>query len=72
MSKIYHIRAKEDYAATLIELLKKEGAVEDLELKEYELSESQKSEIDKELYLMENDPQYLLKWDEVKHRFKKP
>jgi len=72
MQETYHIRAKKDYAVSLIELLRKDDAVEDLELQQFELSESQKTAIDKELNLIDGGPAYLQNWEDVKHRFKKP
>lgn len=72
MAEEYHIRTKKDYAVSLIELLKKDDAIEDLELKEFELAEYQKAAIDKEIELIDKNPGYLQKWDEVKHRYKKP
>ncbi len=71
MSQTYHIRATKDYAVSLIELLKKDGAIEDLELQQFELSESQKTTIDSELDLIANNPDYLQNWEEVRQRFKK-
>lgn len=71
MSEIYHIRAKKDYAVSLIELLKKDGAIEDLELQQFSLSETQKAAIDYELDLITNNPNYLQSWEDVKQRFKK-
>jgi len=71
MPQTYHIRAKKDYAVSLIELLKKDGAIEDLELQQFELSESQKAAIDNELNLIANNPDYLQNWEVVKQRFKK-
>ena len=70
MSETFHIRASKDYAIPLLELLRKDGAIEDLELKQFELSESQKLAIDKELGLIDSDPSYLKKWDEVKKQFR--
>lgn len=70
MSDTYHIRVKKDYATSLIELLKKGGAIEDLELQQFELSENQKAAIDTELDLIANNHSYLQKWEEVKKRFK--
>lgn len=63
---IYHIRAIKDYAVSLIELLRKDGAIEDLELKEFELSDNQKTAIDKELAEIEANPNSLQKWEEIK------
>ena len=71
MSDTYHIRVKKDYAASLIELLKKDEAIEDLELQQFELSENQKAAIDTELDLIANNSDYLQKWEEVKQHFKK-
>ena len=71
MSETYHIRAKKDYAVSLIEWLKKDGAIEDLELQQLELSENQKAAIDNELDLIANNHNYLQKWEDVKQRFKK-
>lgn len=71
MPQTYHIRAKKDYAVSLIELLKKDGAIEDLELQQFELAESQKAAIDNELNLIANNPDYLQNWEVVKQRFKK-
>lgn len=71
MPETYHIIAKKDYAVSLLELLKKDGAIEDLELQQFELSESQKEAIDKEIDLLAGNPDYLQKWDDVKSRFKK-
>ena len=71
MSETYHIRATKDYAVSLIELLKKDGAIEDLELQQFELSETQKTAIDNELNSIANNPDYLQNWEEVKQRFKK-
>lgn len=72
MPDIYHIRAKKDYVVALIELLRKDDAIEDISLEEYELSEEQKQAVDKELELIVANPNYLQKWDDVKERFKKP
>ncbi len=66
MSGTYHIPVKKDYAASLIELLRKDGAIEDLELQQFELSESQKAAIDTELDLIANNPCFLQEWEAVK------
>ncbi len=71
MLETYHIRAKKEYAVSLIELLKKDDAIEDLELKQFELSDDQKEAIDIELALIDSNPNYLIKWDDIKQRFKK-
>lgn len=71
MPETYHIRAKKDYAISLIELLRKDDAIEDLELHQFELSENQKAAIDKEIDLIANNPDYLQNWEDIKLRFKK-
>lgn len=68
-----HIRIKKDYAAALIEDLIKVHAVEAVEEDEaIELTAQQKEALDKELAAIASNPAYLQKWDDIKHRFKKP
>jgi len=69
MLEEYHIRVKKDYAVSLIELLRKDDAIEDLELVEFELAESQKAAIDKELALIDDNPGYLKKMGRCKTAF---
>lgn len=69
----YHIRVKKQYAAALIEDLIKVHAVEAIEEEEaVELTDQQKAALDKELNAIAADPGYLRKWNDIKHRFKKP
>lgn len=68
-----HIRIKKDYAAALIEDLIKVQAVEAIDDEEsVELTSQQKEALDKELAAIDASPGYLQKWDDIKHRFKKP
>jgi hypothetical protein len=68
-----HIRIKKDYAAALIEDLIKVNAVEAVDDDEtLELTTQQKEALDKELLAIDNNPNYLQKWDDIRHRFKKP
>jgi hypothetical protein len=68
-----HIRIKKDYAAALIEDLIKVDAVEAVDEEEsIELTAQQKEALDKELNAMASNPRYLQKWDDIRHRFKKP
>jgi hypothetical protein len=68
-----HLRIKKEYAAALIEDLIKVHAVEAvLEEDTVELTAQQKEALDKELVAIAGNPAYLQKWDDVKHRFKKP
>jgi hypothetical protein len=69
----FHIRIKKQYAAALIEDLIKVHAVETISDEEtIELTEQQKAALDKELTNIAANPDYLLKWNDIKHRFKKP
>jgi hypothetical protein len=67
-----HLRIKKEYAAALIEDLIKVNAVEAIEEEAIELTAQQKDALDKELTAIAGNPAYLQKWDDVKHRFKKP
>jgi hypothetical protein len=68
-----HLRIKKDYAAALIEDLIKVNAVEAVDDDEtLELTTQQKDALDKELLAIDNNPNYLQKWDDIRHRFKKP
>jgi hypothetical protein len=64
-----HIRIKKDYAAALIEDLIKVDAVDEDEA--VELITQQKEALDKELFAIASNPNYLQRWDDVRHRFKK-
>ena len=68
-----HIRIKKEYAAALIEDLIKVDAVEAVEDEgTIKLTAQQKDALDKELTAIADNPAYLQKWDDVRHRFKKP
>jgi hypothetical protein len=68
-----HLRIKKEYAAQLIEDLIKVHAVEAVEENDaVELTTQQMEALDRELVAIANNPSYLRKWDDVKHRFKKP
>jgi len=71
MSDTLHLKIKKEYAAALIEDLIKLDAVEAIREEEIELTPAQKQALDKELENVKAGPDYLLKWDEVKHQFKK-
>jgi len=72
MPDTLHLRIKKQYAAALIEDLIKVDAVESVEEDAIELTPAQKAALDKELDAIKNNPDYLLKWDDIKHRYKKP
>ena len=68
-----HIRIKKDYAAALIEDLIKVHAVETVSDDEtIEFTAQQKEALDKELIAISSNPNYLQKWNDIRHRFKKP
>lgn len=72
MPNTLHLRIKKEYAAALIEDLIKVDALEAVEDDAIQLTPAQKAALDKELDAIENDPGYLLKWDDVKQRYTKP
>jgi hypothetical protein len=68
-----HLRIKKDYAAALIEDLIKVDAIEAVDEDEsIELTTQQKDALDKELIAIASNPKHLQKWDDIRHRFKKP
>ncbi len=67
-----HIRIKKEYAGALIEDLIKVNAVEMVEEDTIELNAEQRAALDKELQAIKSNPDFLLNYNEVKHRFKKP
>ncbi len=71
MAVTFYLRIKKDYAAAVIEDLIKLDAVEAIEENDIELTPAHKAALDKELEAVKNNPDYLLKWSDIKHRFKK-
>ena len=71
MTDTFYLRIKKDYAAAVIEDLIKLDAVEAVEENNIELTPAQKTALDKELESVKNNPDYLAKWNDVRHRFKK-
>ncbi len=72
MADTIHLRIKKEYAAALIEDLIRVDAVESIEEESIKLTQDQKTALDKELQLIKDNPSYLLKWNDIKHRYKKP
>ncbi len=72
MHDTLHIRIKKEYAAALIEDLIKVDAIETVEGESIELMSAQKAALDKELQAIRDNPDYLQKWDDIKHHFKNP
>ena len=69
MPDSFYLRIKKDYAAAVIEDLIKMDAVEAIEENTIELTPEQREALDKELESIKN-PDYLLRWDDIKHTFK--
>lgn len=71
MTNSFHLHIKKEYAAALIEDLIKVEAVELIEDKSVDLTPLQKAALDRELEAIKNNPDYLLKWADNKHKYKK-
>ncbi|MDB5207872.1 MAG: hypothetical protein JWR72_2947 [Flavisolibacter sp.] len=71
MLNTFHLHIKKEYAAALIEDLIKVEAVELVEDISIELTQAQKAALDIELSAIKSNPDYLLKWADVKHKYKK-
>lgn len=69
---IFHIRIKKDYAASLIEHLKNEQAIEIIEEETPDIPEWQKEAVRKTLQQVQQNPANLQSWDTIKQRYKRP
>jgi hypothetical protein len=72
MHEVLHLIIKKDYAASLIEHLKKEDAIEIIEEDELEVPEWQKEAVRKTLQQVQQNPESLQAWDVVKQKYKRP
>ena len=72
MHEVLHLIIKKDYAASLIEHLKKENAIEIIEEDELEVPEWQKEAVRKTLQQVQQNPESLQAWDVVKQKYKRP
>lgn len=72
MSEILHLIIKKDYAASLIQHLQKENAIEIIEQEEPQIPEWQKEAVRKTLAYAEQHPELLQPWDVVKQKYKRP
>jgi hypothetical protein len=69
----FHIRIKKQYAASLIEHLKKEQAIEIIEEEETpDIPEWQKEAVRKTLLQVQQNPTSLQPWDTIKQKYKRP
>ncbi len=67
-----HIRIKKDYAASLIEHLQKEQAIEIMEEEATDIPDWQKEAVRKTLEDVRRHPGQLQPWDVVKQKYKRP
>jgi hypothetical protein len=71
MNEILHLIIKKDYAASLIEHLKKENAIEIIEEDQHDIPEWQKEAVRKTLEQVQQNPALLQPWDVVKQKYKR-
>ena len=71
MSEEYHIRIKKEYAASLIEHLRKEDAIELIDSDEADIPEWQKEAVRKTLQQIQENPSLLQPWETVKQKYKR-
>ena len=69
MSEEYHIRVKKEYAASLIEYLRKEDAIELIDSDDADIPEWQKEAVRKTLQQIQENPSVLQPWDLVKQKY---
>jgi hypothetical protein len=69
MDEEYHIRVKKEYAASLIEHLRKENAIELIEQSDPEIPEWQKMATKEVLQQIKENPSLLQPWDTVKKKY---
>lgn len=70
MSEVLHLIIKKDYAASLIQHLQKENAIEIIEEKHEEIPEWQKEAVRITLLHAQQHPELLQPWDTVKQKYK--
>ena len=69
MPEEYHIRVKKEYAASLIEHLRKEDAIELIDNDDTDIPEWQKEAVRKTLQQIKDDPSVLQPWETVKQKY---
>jgi len=72
MSEILHLIIKKDYAASLIQHLQNENAIEIIEEDVMQIPEWQKEAVRKTLAEVEQHPEQLQPWDIVKQKYNRP
>lgn len=71
MSEIVHLIIKKDYAASLIQHLQKEDAIEIIE-EETQVPDWQKAAVLKTLADVRKHPELLQSWEVMKQKYKRP
>jgi hypothetical protein len=69
MPNEYHIRVKKEYAASLIEQLRKDNAIEIIDQNDPDIPEWQKEAVRKTLGQINGNPSLLQPWDVVKQKY---
>jgi hypothetical protein len=72
MDNILYIRIKKDFAASLIEYLKKEDAIEIIEEEQPLIPDWQKDAVRKTVAQIQDCPGQLQPWDKIKQKYKRP
>lgn len=71
MAEEYHIRVKKEYAASLIEHLKKEDAIELIEDTDPTIPEWQKKAALEALHQITINPSSLQSWDVIRNKYRR-
>jgi len=71
MNDTLHLRIKKEYAAALLEHLKKEEAIEIIEDEVLDIPEWQKEAVRKTLAGVLKNPEQLQAWDIIKQKYKR-
>ncbi len=71
MNDTLHLRIKKEYAAALLEHLKREDAIEIIEDEIPEIPEWQKEAVRKTLASVQQNPEQLIAWDLIKQKYKR-
>jgi len=72
MPEVLHLIIKKDYAASLLEHLQKEEAIEIVEEDAPSIPDWQKEAVRKTLLDVQQHPEQLQPWDIVKQKYKRP
>lgn len=72
MSDVLHLIIKKDYAASLIEHLQKEQAIEIVDEEADDIPDWQKEAVRKTLLDVQQHPEQLQPWDVIKQKYKRP